>query len=265
MSLQLHVESDAESETNVSANLVTSDARRHQHASSWVYNVTGRVFGSSWADPPPSQALTVIPTVPPIWSANYRGDQSRVSNIPADVQAGENISFWIRGLPETVTHSEILDRIRQTGRVYHLVINGPTDEHHTAAARLTFFSRQAAVTFADATMRGFWVRGYRTQVREDRIGVLERVYGSRVIVITGPIHLVNWASLRALLVPPRLRFYHLDRVLPLRETRHPDLVELEVHFASFRAQAEAASVIVRREWRPLGVTVRFGDDPCGNS
>jgi hypothetical protein len=54
------------------------------------------------------------------------------------------------------------------------------------------------------------------------------------------------------------KFYDIDRVL-----YHSGL--LEIHFGNFRAQAEAAEVIVRQAAVGMGITdveISYGADPC---
>ncbi|KAK5659342.1 hypothetical protein OQA88_1435 [Cercophora sp. LCS_1] len=199
------------------------------------------------------------------FSENYAGDRELDGNRPIAVLVGQETAFWLTGLPADVTHSEILGAIRNTGRVYQLHINRPTGEHRYPAARLFFFSRDAAAAFEQNTENGFYVRNQRVRLDINRFNLqVFPLRRSRVLLIRGPAWLVSWEALQALLAPPNIRYYDIDRVFPLRAQRGGRML-LEVHFASFRAQAESAAVVVRRNWTRFGVSVQFGRDPCGDA
>ncbi|KAK3400206.1 hypothetical protein B0T20DRAFT_496580 [Sordaria brevicollis] len=81
------------------------------------------------------------------FSENYLGNYKNVHNKPADIPDEENCSLYITGLPIDVTVKDILDDIRDIGKVFSLHISPRRDCHSHAAAAITFFTRKAAERF----------------------------------------------------------------------------------------------------------------------
>lgn len=65
------------------------------------------------------------------------------------------------------------------------------------------------------------------------------------------------------IVHQEIRLYDLTLVHDTDSTGLVDgFAEVEVHFGSFRAQAQSAFIVPNRALRGKGVTIRYGVDPC---
>ncbi|KAJ9161881.1 hypothetical protein NKR19_g1795 [Coniochaeta hoffmannii] len=198
------------------------------------------------------------------FSANYQGniylEHNRSANIPAD----KNCALFITGLPPTITVHTLLATIRNIGRVFAVYINTPEPDRGkcTCAAKIIFFERQAAERFQERCQNGLHIPGHPFPARVvwNRIGSAAAdtpPYVTRVLMISGPPHIVNGAALAAHFRP---RFdIEVDEVLEHGATNHQALVELR--FESYRCQAEVARIALMREHGDV-VRVYFGPDPC---
>jgi hypothetical protein len=127
------------------------------------------------------------------FSDNYRGERT-LRNCSAAIPDSDNCSLWITHLPAGSTHTDLLSQIHNCGRVYATVINPPDVGHATAAAKVVFFTREAAqALYLYAQMVGLCVSGLRAHVGWNRIKTCEQQPGrrSRVLIITGHASFVN--------------------------------------------------------------------------
>ncbi|KAK4200341.1 hypothetical protein QBC40DRAFT_200640 [Triangularia verruculosa] len=83
------------------------------------------------------------------FSPNYKGNPDLDRNRSATISEDMNCSLFLVGLPPTVTTHELLQGVRNVGRVYATHINPPEPEkgHEQAAAKVVFFERAAAGTY----------------------------------------------------------------------------------------------------------------------
>ncbi|KAI0118249.1 hypothetical protein GGR51DRAFT_208268 [Nemania sp. FL0031] len=172
----------------------------------------------------------------PTFSVNYLGDHTLLANQSADVPDELNTAVWITNLPPNVDHRMLLDSVRDCGKIYAAVINGPESGHITAASKLVFFDIAGAQNLLRQARQGTFIVGsYIPRVRHNRIRSQERPAcpNSRVLHINGP----------------------------------------EWRFGSYRCQAEAARTVIERRKRRVdvtleefrlwqGVTVEWAVDPC---
>jgi hypothetical protein len=204
-------------------------------------------------------------------SVNYQGNAALERNhseiIPEDI----NCAFWITGLAPDTTHRELLATIRNTGRVYALVINKPVGTHQTSAAKIIFFDLDAAQAFHARTVReGFVVRGYQGHVSKNRIKTSPKDQEgqrdkSRVLIIKGDPKYVNPDYLTAVF-SAKFKF-EVDEVVVRELNAH--IGHIEYRFGSYRCQAEAGFQVLKREFlrgenNPNGPVwyLRWGRDPC---
>jgi hypothetical protein len=201
------------------------------------------------------------------FSPNYLGNINLARNRSADIPASENCSLFIMGLPPTLTFTQLLATVRDTGRVYATHVNSPEPDkgHLTCAAKLIFFERRAAERFYDRHLQG-GLRipghpGYVARVVWNRIKTAAPAqprHYTRVLMVAGPATIANPAFLTAYF-RSKLDF-DVDEVFDRGAMGDRRLVEYR--FGSFRCQAEAAKMSVTREMGDLGVQVWFGPDPC---
>lgn len=201
------------------------------------------------------------------FSPNYRGNIHLPRNRSADIPSEENCALFIIGLPPTVTVTELLATIRDTGRVYATHINSPEPHrgHETCAAKLIFFERGAAERFYDRHLLGGLQipghPGYTSKVVWNRIKTAapnHPKHYSRVLMIAGPAPVANPVFLTSYF-EGKLEF-DVDEVFERGGMGDRQLVEYR--FGSFRCQAEAAKMAITREFADSGVQVWFGPDPC---
>jgi len=215
----------------------------------------------------PSRFTSLFPA--PI-SNNYLGNRRLARNRSAPIVQNENCSLWMEHLPADVTHSEILGQIRNVGKIYQLHINAPNHNRTTRAAKITFFTRQSASAFYQATRGGFYVRPHSApgaSVEWNRVLVAEQVgrraLRSRVVVITGPTAFVNVHTIRGVLNSSNDYYYNIDRVY--QRTHGATYRTIQLHFSSCRAEAEGAVALLHRAIAAngmMGCRMTYGTDPC---
>ncbi|KAI0139415.1 hypothetical protein F4776DRAFT_616075 [Hypoxylon sp. NC0597] len=143
-------------------------------------------------------------------SQNYLGNHNLAANYSAPIPNSRNTSLWIVGLPPTLTYPQLLGSIRRCGKVKATCINFANQYHPTSAAKVVFFTHDAAVRLMNQAS-GLVIDGYRPLIRWNRIRTAEsdEKLGSRVIRITGPRQLVSLENLQIFFLS---RFdYDLDR------------------------------------------------------
>lgn len=179
----------------------------------------------------------------------------------------DNCSFWLTRLPVTTTPADITSSIRNIGRIFAVHVNNEEAPAHRegAGAKLVFFDADAARRFYDSTREGFTLAsGHQARVTRNRIRMPSQtglVAGeSRVLLITGPRHLINYESL--------LQFFRskftFDLEAVISHTTHPAVGILEWRFCSYRAQAKSAYQAIVQEpvFQNTWVHVRYDTDPC---
>lgn len=168
----------------------------------------------------------------------------------------------------SVTFFDILAAIRNTGKGYSLFVNPPSETHPGSAAKICFFTRAAAEMFYNATRDGFLAKGddFSAEFVRNRVLVPEHTRkdwrnACRVVLVRGPKKIVNQADILAI-IDANIRMYDLDRVTervfgPIR-----GFCQVEMHFASFRAQGHSAFIVLNRALSGKAVQVLYGADPC---
>jgi hypothetical protein len=207
-------------------------------------------------------------------SQNYLGDPYLRANQSANIPDDQNTSVWITNLPPDLDHKMLLDSIRDCGKVWAAVVNGPEKGHTTAAAKVVFFDVSGAQNLLQQAREGkFIVGGYIPRVRRNRIKTQAKPLcpNSRVLHIEGPSCIVNQPYLASLFHGDDIKWQD-EVVLTLSYTEM--LTRLEWRFGSYRCQAESARHLIDKvkkrpdlmSWDDFvlwqGVTVHFGVDPC---
>lgn len=175
----------------------------------------------------------------------------------------QNCALWLTNLPPKVTTNELLQSIRNIGRIWCTFINQPDNVMHlTAAAKVVFFSPEAAqsLLYLSCT-EGLTVRGYRVKVSHNRIKYPAHLCvgkTSRVLIITGQSFFVNEESL-AQYFGERFVF-QIDQVNELIRVNGRAVVEYR--FGSYRCQAQMGKMSLEKDRPPGFEKVEFGDDPC---
>ncbi|PHH65044.1 hypothetical protein CDD81_3442 [Ophiocordyceps australis] len=197
------------------------------------------------------------------FSIRYHGMHTE-SNASADHLAPEqNCALWLTNLPADVSYSELLATIRHIGRIWCSYINLPDGiKHHTAAAKVVFFSPCAAQKLlTQAWTSSIVIRGHRVRVSHNRIkSDRNDVAGpaSRVLIITGSAEFVHPQNLR-LWFSQRFIFQEDDARMLISA---PHRAVCEFRFGSYRCQSQMGKMALEKD-RPDGFEkVEFGDDPC---
>lgn len=201
-------------------------------------------------------------------SHNYRGDTTLPESISAPIRVQRSISLYIRGMGASVTFSDILAAIRNTGKVYSLFVNPPSETHHGSAAKICFFTRAAAEKLYNATRDGFLAKGdgCLAEVVWNRVLVPEHTRmdwrnACRVVLVRGPKRIVNHANILAI-IDANIRMYDLDRVTERVFAPIRGFSQVEMQFGSFRAQGHSAFIVHNRALAGKAVQVLYGADPC---
>lgn len=197
------------------------------------------------------------------FSSRYHGMHTE-SNASADYLAPtQNCALWLTNLPADVEYSELLGAISHVGRIWCTYINLPDNiKHHTAAAKVVFFTPEAAQTLlTDSWIKAIVIRGHRIRASHNRIKYgRNAITGkmSRVLIITGKQEFVN---------PENLRNWFKERFV-FQEDVAIELIKAagravcEFRFGSYRCQAQMGKMALEKD-RPEGFEkVEFADDPC---
>lgn len=200
-------------------------------------------------------------------SPNYRGDYRLARNRSANIPEELNCSVWITGLPPHINTHQLLGAIRDTGRVWATVVQPPMTASVTSAAKITFFTPDAAQTLLQRAngpgKPGLVIDDQKALVRRDRNRVAEAsepVEHTRVISVAGPTDVVTEENLVEFF--RRDFVFELDQVVPLVMGRALNVIEF--HFGSYRCQAQWAwrNILNDQQFRERGVRVQFERDPC---
>jgi hypothetical protein len=172
-------------------------------------------------------------TSPPTYLGDPSCDRNRSANIPEK----ENCALWVCGLPGHVTYKGLLTAIRGMGKIYASVINPPTGEIKSSAAKIVFFQRFQAERLFDVINAGqFVVAGKvvnRVAWNKIKSSAYPHLCHSRAIRITGPRNLMDFDFFEKFFLH---KFeYDLDRRGVVFCNR-PGLVSHEWHFGSLRCQ-----------------------------
>ena len=206
-------------------------------------------------------------------SPNYQGDPCLRANQPANIPNELNTSVWITNLPPNLDHKMLLDSVRNCGKVYAAVVNGPEQGHITSASKLVFFDVAGAQNLLKQCSEGsFLVGGYMPRVCYNRIKTEAKPPSpaSRVLHIEGPSSIVNQPYLANLFQSDGITWQD-EAVIVLSSTIL--VTRLEWRFGSYRCQAESSRYLIDRMKRRhllisgeydlwQRVTVHFGVDPC---
>lgn len=211
-------------------------------------------------------------------SRNYKGNHFLPSNRSADIPDKDNCSFFITGLPPTISTHTLLAHIRDAGRVYASYINeaNPSAGHLTAAAKLVFFEKISAQVFwaRHKEQLPLMVGGYAAKAVRNRIKVAEPTWQknfTRVVVISGPDGLIG--TERLLKVFEENFVFHIDEIIE-DPSDVPELDReegwvlpkgwrtVEIRFGSWRSQAQTCCQVLDKHPDFRGVRFRYGRDPC---
>ncbi|KAI1359086.1 hypothetical protein F5Y08DRAFT_320414 [Xylaria arbuscula] len=215
------------------------------------------------------QILALVTGVSP----NYQGNPNLRANQAANIPDELNTSVWITNLPPHLDHKMLLDSVRNCGKIYAAVVNGPEHGHITSASKLVFFEVSGAQNLLRQYSEGsFLVGSYMPRVCYNRIKTEAKppTPASRVLHIEGPSVIVNQVYLANLFRSDGITWQD-EAVIVLSRTSL--ITRLEWRFGSYRCQAESARYLIermkRRERQILRehelwqrVTVHFGVDPC---
>lgn len=201
-------------------------------------------------------------------SHNYRGDTTLPENISAPIPINRSTSLYIRGMGASVTFSDILAAIRNTGKVYSLFVNPPSESHPGSAAKICFFTRAAAERFYNATRDGFMAKGDNclAEVVWNRVLVPEHTRkdwrnACRVVIVRGPKEIVNRVSILRI-IQENIRIYDMDHMTERAYGPIKGFSQMEMQFGSFRAQGHSAFIVLNRALAGKAVQVLYGADPC---
>lgn len=201
----------------------------------------------------------------PFWTNNgqgnkYLGTMSPSSNQVSDLPDHLNTCVWLEGAPSDVTYPEMVNSIRNCGKLFSLHINPAKEKHWTSAAKIAFCTRIGAERFMNQaqSFTGVSIRGRRISVRWNRNKYRENANRaeSRVLRISGQARYVNYATMIEYF--SRLFYFHLIRADDLS----PGVMVWE--FGSILAQAHSAKQAMEREPALMmnSVRVEYAPDPC---
>ncbi|KAI0593817.1 hypothetical protein F4775DRAFT_607095 [Biscogniauxia sp. FL1348] len=212
-------------------------------------------------------------------ATTYRGDLRNPNNHSAPIPACMSTSVFISELPSSCSIHDVLNEIRDCGKIWASNLIPAQQNYATAAAKVVFWDRAGLDRFLQRWADGNFVVGGRLPkvVMNDYHSAPKCASPtSRVVRITGPRPIVNETYLRDFF---RANFtFEVDEVIVMLDSPRPDINTVEFRFSSYRAQASAAwkwlqvacrgepvqnvdmTMLGRFLW--CGVRIEWGDDPC---
>ena len=178
----------------------------------------------------------------------------------SDISADQNCAIYIVGIPAAAQYSDVLDSIRG-GKILVCLIDPPDRQHHTAAAKIVFFTRASAELFMERSRGvGVYILGRRVRAMWNRIfyAAHTKTHQSRVILISGPAHLMDFEIFESFF---RERFEYQEESRSEIPCNREGYALYMWKFASLRAQAELAYISIEREWHGI-FKVEYGPDTC---
>ncbi|KAK4466858.1 hypothetical protein QBC42DRAFT_293007 [Cladorrhinum samala] len=183
-----------------------------------------------------------------------------------------NCSFWITNLPPELTYRQLLEPVRNVGRVYATIVNPPdrSKGHKTAAATIAFFELSAAFEFWERCHSGPGLRygRFRARVSGNRQGAPDRsgskwAHCSRILKFTGPPALVEIGALDRLIRAATTIKYDVECHRTIGANSTGGTAETTLQLGSWRSQAES---IFNAFWygqlSQSGISVSYAPDPC---
>lgn len=203
------------------------------------------------------------------FSKKYKGNWRDPRNKSANVPIEKSTSLFLTNLHPEVTYDMLFGSIVRagpTGKVYICHIIQPEGDHSTAAARIVYFTREAAEKLMRLCNEGeVSVGGFLADAEWNRIKAVEQLnkstQGSRVLLITGNSLFVNERSLRGFFGDMGITF-QVEDVLNVSYTGYPpnQTKTMEWRFARLQGQAINIMAALRRDHPE--VKVSYGADPC---
>ena len=198
-----------------------------------------------------------------LFSAGYHGMHCRANASADHINDSQNCALWLTNLHPRTTYHELLSKITKVGRIWCTYINEPDHfRHHTAAAKVVFFSPEAAKRLLTvAWFHGIVICDYRIHVSHNRIKYERQspdTKASRVLIITGKSSFVNEESLTEYFTC--LFMFQKDVFKELIKAGERAVVEYR--FGSYRCQAQMGKMALERDQPPGFEKVEYGDDPC---
>ncbi|KAK5652974.1 hypothetical protein OQA88_9454 [Cercophora sp. LCS_1] len=176
-------------------------------------------------------------------SDNYTGDRTLDGNKPANIPEGQPTSFYISRLSPDLTLSQLLDSIRDVGRVYHV---------RNTALLIQVENRDCIL----CSVLSFLAMARKPSSYRS-VSWIEASSRPRKLVALADESIVKILEL----ITNNIKYYTLlgSAERDLGQGRK----ELKLTFASYRAQAEAAYFILRRQYGRT-ITLSFDQDSCGH-
>ncbi|KAK5996689.1 hypothetical protein PT974_02029 [Cladobotryum mycophilum] len=199
------------------------------------------------------------------FSTKYHGMHTEANASAEYLSPNQNCALWLTNLPPDITHHQLLGAIRNVGRIWCSFINTPDYvTHHTAAAKVVFFSPKSAQQLLSSSWtKGLFIGNFRVRVAHNRIKSESRedelsTPKSRVLIICGQTEFINEAYLTKYF---KDRFiFQNDQVSELIITGGRSIMEWR--FGSYRCQSQMGKMSLEKD-RPFWLEkVEFGQDPC---
>ncbi|EMR62437.1 hypothetical protein UCREL1_10600 [Eutypa lata UCREL1] len=215
----------------------------------------------------PSNTVTGTPHETASEGEAYKGDLKLKANKDEEVKDEENCRVYIKELRYNLTYRQLLEAIRNCGKVKACHINNSNPQNPLSSdAAITFFDRASAealvrqagtfrIPGSTVLPRIFWNR--------NKVGPEDDEGKSRVVRVNGNAQFVNEASLLAFF---EVKFtFNLEKVVTVYS--RAGMAQLDFFFSSWSAQAQSAKKALELEYPEVpgnlpGVQVHIRPDPC---
>ncbi|KAL7624875.1 hypothetical protein AAE478_004089 [Parahypoxylon ruwenzoriense] len=193
-------------------------------------------------------------------------------NDPNKALDGENCAVYIFGLPLNCNYQMLLSALRNTGKIFSVLLNPPNRNYACPVAHVDFWNRQGVDRLFEKVRAGRFVIG--TSQPGVRLNVASRPaqppsVKSRALQVQGPSQIINYAFLSVLFASHF--YYELEEVRTLYTNGRTTVMRWT--FCSYRVQSELACLHIfwqklRRDFPPdaeaawESVRIRWIRDPC---
>ncbi|ROW16422.1 hypothetical protein VPNG_02826 [Cytospora leucostoma] len=182
-----------------------------------------------------------------------------------DDQFEQNAALWLTHLPPDCTVRQLIRAIISvgpTGRILFCKIVRPYLPEHTWAAKVVFATRPEAQRLIAVSRCNQFIMQYR-HIYVDWHRVLSTSFYAiepitRVLIIEGPLHIVNRPGLQAYF--KKLTRIDTEEVIELGARYDRQRACIVWRFGSWFGQAEAAAAALAKDYADM-VDVRYGLDP----
>ncbi|KAI1802414.1 hypothetical protein F4811DRAFT_529754 [Daldinia bambusicola] len=181
-------------------------------------------------------------------NANYQSTVLSRRNYVKSITDEETCSVWVTYLPPYCDYAMLAHALKETGKIYSMLIHPPRDNDPSSAAKIVFWDRQGVDRLIQLFVSGeFMVGRSRPNVTYCRRKVSDQIPSvqTRVLEIRGPMQIVNPEFLYDFFIQ---RFQFDVENIKIMKVRN-GIVTMRWTFSSYRCQSQFAFIHIHSQKR----------------